>query len=522
MSGTMNRMSEFSHYRMDPGILSHLYGWCFLFISVMFCMVNLPHRIFVPGDPVFLFVVGAISIWRYSWGLMHWLRSLYYQHLMFPDIRARADACKQKPTHLYLIVTSYRIDAEINAAVYWAMMREVQHYNVPTTIVACVSDPSDAEIINDMMVRFRPPEGTTITIMPQDGTGKRTALAGAMRLIAKANPLPGSITVLMDGDTLLTNNCLEKSCNVLMSHPGVGAVTTENKPLVRGSSWILEWFQLRMAQRHNLMCSVSVSGKVLVLTGRFSVYRAEIVANPDFILTIENDSMRHRRLGKINFLTGDDKSAWYSTLKMGWKMLYLPDVVIRPLEELPSGSFFYATTRLMGRWFGNMFRGGNRALMLGPVRCGWFVWLCLIDQRISMWTTLTAPVFFIMATLFHDTRFLLIYLLWVVISRSFQSLGLWASTGRFHPYYPFLIYYTQLMAAMIKVFMLFHLDLQAWTRQKSTTKSGRGAVQRSFDNVISLIFNVLAVGLLIVTVAWVSGVATNPSNFMLSSGAGRW
>ena len=513
---------EFAGFQLNSSLQSHLYGWALLILTAIFCAVNLPHRVFVPGDPVFLFVVGGISIWRYLWGLMHWMRAMYYQHVMFPDIRARANRHHEKPTHLYLVITSYRIDTETNAAVYWALMHEVRRYNVPTTIIACVSDPSDAVLINDLVQRSRPPEGTTVTVLAQDGTGKRTALGSAMRHIAASNPLPGSMTVLMDGDTLLTDGCLEKSCSVLMSHPGVGAVTTENKPLVRGSSLIVEWYRLRMAQRHNLMCSVSVSGRVLVLTGRFLVYRAEIVSSPDFILTIENDMLRHWRLGKINFLTGDDKSAWFATLKQGWKMLYLPDVVIRPLEELPKGSFFNASTRLMGRWFGNMFRGGNRALALGPRKCGLFVWLCLIDQRISMWATLTAPVFFGLAGIFHDTRFFLIYVLWVVLSRSFQSVGLWITTGRFHPYYPFLIYYTQLMAAIIKVFMLFHLDLQAWTRQKSATRKTRGAVQRSVDNPVSMAMYVLSVGLLVVTVAWMSGVATDPTHFMLSSAAEGW
>lgn len=513
---------EFADYRIHSTPQSYLYGWALLITITLACVLSLPHRVFVPGDPVFIFVVGWISIWRYLWGFMHWLRSLYYQHLVYPDIRAYAEQRAQKPTHLYIIITSYRMDAEINAAVYWALMREVQRYGVPTTIVACVSDAADAAVINDMVLRNRPPEGTSVVVMPQDGTGKRTALGMAMRYVADTKPLPGAVTILMDGDTLLTNQCIEKSCNVLLSHPGLGAVTTENKPMVRGGSWIVEWYRLRMAQRHNLMCSLSVSGKLLVLTGRFSVYRAEIVANPDFILTIENDMLRHWRLGKINFLTGDDKSAWFSTLKAGWKMIYLPDVVIRPLEELPEGNFFGSSIRLMGRWFGNMFRGGNRALALGPRKCGWFLWLCLIDQRVSMWTTLTAPVFFSLASIFHDIRFMVIYVLWVMITRFVQSFALAITSGRFHPYYPFLIYYTQLMASCIKVFMLFHLDLQAWTRQKSATRKTRGAVQRSVENPVSMILNVLSFCLLIIAVAWMSGVLTDPTHFMMASRAENW
>jgi len=514
--------SEFAAYRMHSSLQSNLYGWSLLILTALACVMSLPDRVFIPGDPVFIMVVGWISIWRYIWGFMHWLRSLYYQHLVFPDIRAYAEAHAQKPTHLYVVITSYRMEAEINSAVYWALMREVRRFGVPATIVACVSDPADAAVINDIVQRNRPPEGTSFVVIPQDGTGKRTAMGNAMRYIADTKPLPGSVTVLMDGDSLLTHNCLEKTANVLLSHAGVGAVTTENKPMVRGASWIVEWYRLRMAQRHNLMCSLSVSGKLLVLTGRYSMYRSEIVANPDFILSVENDILRHWRLGKINCLTGDDKSAWLCTLKMGWKMLYLPDVVIRPLEELPSGGFFGASTRLMGRWFGNMFRGGTRALELGPKKCGLFLWMCLLDQRVSMWTTLTAPVFFGLASVVHDPRFMVIYILWVLITRTVQAVALSVTTGRFHPYDPFMIYYTQLMAASIKVFMLFHLDLQAWTRQKSGTRKTKNAVRQSVENPISMILNILSVCLLIVVVAWMSGVLTRPTDFMLMLAAENW
>ncbi len=195
----------------------------------------------------------------------------------------------------------------------------------------------------------------------------------------------------MDGDTLLSEGSLARSCAILTSEPRVGAVTTDNVPLVSGSAFTREWYRVRMAHRDSLMASMSLSRKLLVLTGRFSVFKAEIAVTNSFINAVRQDFVDHGRLGRIRMVTGDDKSTWFETLRKGWDMLYVPDVVVHPVEELPAGGFFSASTALMVRWYGNMVRNNGRALGLGPGRCGWFPWLCLADQRYSMWTSLIGP-----------------------------------------------------------------------------------------------------------------------------------
>src|SRR3546814_7979354 len=73
-------------------------------------------------------------------------------------------------------------------------------------------------------------------------------------------------------------------------------------------------------------------------------------------------------------------------------MRYLPDVMAYGFEELPDRNRFFASTvGLMRRWFGNMFRTSGRAIALGPRRMGLFTWWCIVDQRLSLWTTLIGP-----------------------------------------------------------------------------------------------------------------------------------
>ncbi|MBF0307837.1 MAG: glycosyltransferase [Alphaproteobacteria bacterium] len=482
----------------------HLLGW-FGYAGVLLLLAGtLPDQIFIPGNDAFLLIMGVMGIWRYSWGAMHLIRSLIYQRRAWPRRRRAADQAAIMPPALYVLITSYRMEARLNAAVYERLLDEVAAAGVPAMIVACITDPADGAVLEAVMRRRPTPSGTRIVLLPQDGKGKRSAMAAALKRIQADSPPPDAQLVLMDGDTLLGRDSLARTCRVLGADRAIGAVTTDNRPLVRDGVLVREWYRLRMAMRHSLMCSLSLSRKLLVLTGRFSVFRVDLAMRPDFILSVESDFVRHRRLGRIRMVTGDDKSTWFVTLAAGRQMLYLPDVVVHPVEDLPAGGFARATTALMTRWYGNMMRNNGRALALGPRRCGWFLWACLIDQRLSVWTTLTGPTFALLATLLHTPVFIQIYAFWVLSTRVLYAVLLSSATGRLHPMYPLLLYYSQVVGSAVKVVVGFHLHIQHWTRQRT----GGDAVGTSPWGVLSsALYTALAFVLLVVGVAWYSGVA---------------
>jgi glycosyltransferase Alg8 len=452
------------------------------------------------GQPLrFCSACPIIGIWRWSWAGLHVVRALIYRHWVFPRIRARA-ASAPKPPQLLILVTSYRIASELNHAVYRRLLEEIAAYGVPATLVACITDPADVALIDDLVHRAPAlPPGTSVIAVPQAGQGKRHAMGQALRMMREQHPPPGSLAILMDGDSILGQGSLERACAVLASQADVGAVTTENIPWVKGTGLVREWYRLRMAQRHSYMCSLSLSRKLLVLTGRFSVFRADIVTSADFILAIEHDSIRHWRLGRIRMVTGDDKSSWYAVLRRGWNMLYIPDAVIHPVEELPAGNVLSATTALMTRWYGNMIRSSARAIALGPMRCGIFPWLCLIDQRVSMWTALIGPVSALVLSSRYGGGVLCWYLLWVLASRGLVCAVLGATSGRFHPLFPFLLYYGQVIGALIKIRVSFQPHKQRWTRQtvSSSTYDDAAAVLRDLSSkllgfvIIALVLMVL-------------------------------
>ncbi|WP_334175265.1 glycosyltransferase [Pseudoxanthobacter sp.] len=475
--------------------LATLVGWpvnLLLILALLYLlMLDPPPRHGVNA----VFALGAVGIWRWSWAILHFIRGAIFRRLVFPRIRRQA-AAAPKPVHLYMLVTSYHMSAELNAAVYKRVFEEVRDYGVAATVVACITDPADVTVLEAIFRHVGGlPEGTSLIFSPQRGRGKRDAMARALVEIGRGQPLPGSLVVLMDGDTVLGSGALALTCQVMAADPRLGAATTENIPLVRGSTLTREWYRLRMAQRDNLMCSLALSRKLLVLTGRFSVFRAEIAADPEFALALENDTVQHWRFGRLKMVTGDDKSTWYLVLRRGWDMLYVPDAVIYPMEELPAGSFPAATRALMVRWFGNMVRNSSRAIRLGPRAVGLFPWWCFVDQRLSMWTPLIGPISILTLTVLQGTGFLWAYLLWIYVSRTVMCAALWAATGRLHPIFPLLLYYTQITSAVLKIVMTFHPYRQRWTRQ--AVGAGVSDPETALRDFTSGVLNVLFVALFV-------------------------
>lgn len=483
-------------------------GFTIYTVLLMVLFSNLPDVALDPASEQFILVVGGLAIWRYSWGMVHFLRSIWYNNVTFPRMRAAVDANVDAlmPPHIYLLVTSFRIDVETSLRVYAATVKEAINCGVPTTIVASIVELADEFLYKEVFRQYNPPEHVKLQIVRIPGTGKRDGLAQGFRAISRDMPLPGSVVAVIDGDSVLQDGLIRKCAPFFKFMPNLGALTTDEECDVKGSRIIREWHHLRFAQRQILMCSVAQSKKVLTLTGRMSMFRAEIVTDPNFISHVQEDSINHWRLGKFKFLTGDDKSSWFWVLKQGYDMLYVPDTVVMTVEHPPSDNFFKATTQLMFRWFGNMLRTNGRALALGPHRIGLFTWWCVVDQRISMWTSVAGPVFAIMLVIKHSVMFFPIYMAWIGFTRWVMSLLLLTSRPVLSWYYPFLIYYNQIWGSMIKIYVFFRLDKQSWTRQKTKLNRGMSKAQQRFVDFTSVYMYVVAITIFVALVGLMSGV----------------
>jgi glycosyltransferase Alg8 len=254
------------------------------------------------------------------------------------------------------------------------------------------------------------------------------------------------------------------------------------------------------------MGSMALSRRLMTLTGRMSMLRVEIATDPSFIDQVQNDVLEHWRFGQLKLLTGEDKSAAWWILSRQRPMIYVPDVKVITTEHPPADNLPRAGTLLMLRWFGNMLRGSGRAIAAGPQQVGLFIWWCFVDQRISMWTPLIGPLAMICLSFVIGPVILYAYLLWVMVTRLLQALALATARPWVDGLWPILIYVTQIWSALVKTWVLFHLDRQRWTRQNIALDLGLTPQAARLRGLGSAALYTLAMLTLVTAVALATGL----------------
>jgi len=471
-----------------------------------------PAAIWQPGTREFFVIMGALGIWRYSWGALHFTRSLIYRHSRFPRLRQAASIAGEDamPSHVYIVISSFRIRAETTARVYQMAIAEAIRYGHPVTVVASVVELADQRLIKQLFLQMAAPSHVRLMFVRRPAVGKRHRMSCCLRAISRTRPRPDAAVMLVDGDTMLAPGCLARSVPFLRLMPEIGGITTDEDCVVDAGPVLQAWHQLRFAQRHLLMSSMGLSGRLLVLTGRMSIFRCSVAMDPGFIKAVDEDHIEHWRLGRLLLLTGEDKSTWFWLLKTGHKMLYLPDVQVITIEHPPSQWLLPASTQLMLRWFGNMLRTSSRAIALGPRRMGVFTWWCLVDQRVSMWTPLVGPLVAVFFAIGKSVLFLYTYTLWVAFTRLIQALSLLSVRPKISGLYPILIYLGQVYGALLKTYVLFRLDRQRWTRQNIVVEPILSPSEARMRSLASLYLHGLALGVLATVVALATNLLSLP------------
>ncbi|MBD8120061.1 MULTISPECIES: mannuronan synthase [Pseudomonas] len=468
--------------RLKHGFLQAA-GWLFYLSLLAAIAMALPASLFDSHSKNFIFLIGIVGIWRYSMGATHFVRGMIFLYIVYPHLRRKVRKLGKAadPSHVFLMVTSFRIDALTTAQVYSSVIREAINCGFPTTIVCSLVEMSDELLVKALWAKYNPPEHVKLDFVRIAGTGKRDGLAFGFRAISRHMPDDRAVVAVIDGDTVLAEGVVQKTVPWFQLFGNVGGLTTNEFCEVRGGYIMSEWHKLRFAQRHINMCSMALSKRVLTMTGRMSVFRATVVTDPVFIADVESDSLQHWRLGRFKFLTGDDKSSWFSLMRLGYDTFYVPDAAINTVEHPPEKSFLKASRKLMYRWYGNNLRQNSRALGLGVGRLGIFTSIVLFDQRVSMWTSLLGLTVAMLASLKYGIEFLLAYLLWIGITRLILTLLLSCSGHRIGPAYPIILYYNQIVGALMKIYVFFRLDRQSWTRQDTKLSRDMASFQGWFN-----------------------------------------
>jgi glycosyltransferase Alg8 len=426
-----------------------------------------------------LILISAFAFWRYGWQLLHYVRAGWYAGWHYPRLRDAAQQVAQRrvwPSRIFVVVPSYLEEAWVSTQAMQALMTNLLEVPCHATVVVAAGSDRDEQVIAAACKPWLE-RGRIELVFQRQAQGKRIAMGHALRAVARRHgDEPDSITVFMDGDSWLEPGALARVLPFFMAYHDLGAVTTNEEAYIpEGGNWYRDWFDLKFGQRQVLFQSHSLSHRVLTLTGRFSVFRTSIVVSEEFLRLMEHDTIDHWLHGRFRFLMGDDKSSWYHVLRSGWKMLYLPDVTCVSLETRDE-PFLKASVSLAYRWFGNTLRNNPRALALGPGCTGWFIWFVLLDQRLSMWTSLVGITGATVLAITKSVLYLPIYVAWAVLVRSVQLLGIaWHGHMVSMRTIPIMLY-TQWVGALVKIKAWHHLSDQNWSkgkaRQKAQARSG--------------------------------------------------
>lgn len=460
-----------------------------LFMGLLWLLTNVPNRFFNPSVLHVTIVLGLLGLWRFGWWFTHAVRAAIYRHFVWPGLRKRANALWAtgwRPKRLHIQMTTYFEEPSITKRVIGSILGQVRREGIATTIYVGTGSPFDEDIIRQFVRTYAqdiPDDLAKLVFLRQNQPGKRTAIGLVLRAICRSEAADDDLVIFMDGDALFGNDVLEKTLSMFGADPELQALTTDEEVICYGPRWIANWLDMRFAQRRLAMQSHALSNRVLTLTGRMSVFRAGQVLNERFIRTIEADHLDHWLWGRFRFLSGDDKSSWYYLLSKRAKMTYVPDATVYTIEVI-KGKGLDRMVQNFRRWSGNMLRNGSRAITLGPGVVPPFIWWCIVDQRIAMWTMMVSPVMAVLGTMIAPGYFWNC-IIWVLFSRIVLCLFLFGYSRRVDMSWPFILYFNQVINASVKIYMVFHLSKQSWANRGNQTSGHSAGGIELFKGVIA-------------------------------------
>jgi len=477
-------------------------------------LLTVPNAIYDPQIMTITFTIGGLGIWRYGWWLTHAIRALIYGHVVYPKMREAGQkiwASGWRPRHLHFMMTTYKEHREITEMVVRSIIKEIKSSGVPGTIWLGSSDRYDEDIISSFLKREAMDIDVTLRIIRQNVSGKRAAIGLVLRAMCRLPVLNDDLVIFMDGDFVLGEGAISRCMPMFKLHPDLQACTTDEEVICIGPRWIERWLKMRFSQRRLAMQSHALSGRVLTLTGRMSIFRAKHLKQLEFIRLLEADHLEHWLWGKFRFLSGDDKSTWFYMLKHNSHMLYIPDALGYTIEVI-EGSGMERMVQNFRRWSGNMLRNGQRAIALGPRAMPFFIWWCLVDQRLSMWTMLVSPMLAISAAFLVGLEYLFAYIIFIAISRLLLSLVLCTYSRKVDLSYSWILYLNQVINASVKVYCIFRLSKQRWSNRGNQTAGMTGeSFIEIYRNWMASICTAVAVILLFIATVHYAQIVDMPS-----------
>lgn len=449
-------------------------------IAILFFLIDWTLTLTKNNESLSLILgLGIIGLWRHSWGVYNYLRAVRFRNF---SKKKTSDYELLSQTQLVVIVTFYNQSEEDMAKVLRSLAEAFTLLpKRPLLIIAY-------RTLKMPMVRSLIGDSAAVQFVPQTGRGKREAIADAL-VVAKqtipANSIDGAHILLIDGDTVVTPQAIWESMGVLDRRAEIGAVVVNEKPLTLGPPIFGVWRKLRSLQRHKMMMSMALSDRLLVLTGRFSMIRSSVLLPVSVASRIRHDYIQ-TDYAHIPFLTGDDKTTWLEVLRRGYGMTYLPNTFIYPIEHVNSNvNYFHHVYKLSLRYGGNMIRANLHDDAWSNVARSPHLKYTLIDQRVSMWTSLLSPTLLILLLVTGQFQYFIVFLTYLLIIKNVQAIAVGWLGNHYDPWFPYIIFADQFIQSLAKIKSFSFLHHQSWNNQDISLQ---GDDQQLLDRKSSRVF----------------------------------
>ena len=153
--------------------------------------VHAPDAVWQPGAREFLIILGAARRLALQLGRGAFRPLADLSPPVVPEAAARGrrgSGEEALPSHVYILITSFRIRAETTVRVYQAAIAEAIRYGRPVTIVASIVELADQRVIKQLFQRMAPPPEVRLIFVRRPGIGKRHSMACALRAVSRGRP----------------------------------------------------------------------------------------------------------------------------------------------------------------------------------------------------------------------------------------------------------------------------------------------------------------------------------------------
>src|SRR3546814_16264390 len=112
---------------------------------------------------------------------------MLFLHREYPRLRREVEALGEAaaPSHVYLMVTRFRIDALTTAEVYRATIEEGMRSGWPCTVIASIFEMRDERNVLALWRRIATPNSMRLQIVRISGPGNRQGLGMGQRVMRR-------------------------------------------------------------------------------------------------------------------------------------------------------------------------------------------------------------------------------------------------------------------------------------------------------------------------------------------------